>query len=96
MVNHMLFGWLGAEKCGCDNGMDPNRCDSHIAMYDIGLPECPEVVVFAWTPSITRIAEDSPVIADSVSFILVDSLYLAGEIINIGHHNKVNMVQLYL
>lgn len=43
-----------------------------------------------------RIAEDSTVIADGVSFILVDALYLAGEIINIGHHNKVNMVQLYL
>lgn len=47
--------------------------------------ECPKIVVFARTPSISRIAEDSSVIADGVSFILVDALYLAGEIINIGH-----------
>lgn len=65
--------------------MDPNRCDFHIAMHDIGLPECPEVVIFARAPSITRIAEDSSIIADSVSFILVDALYLAGEIIYIRH-----------
>ena len=50
-------------------------------MHDIRFPECPEVVVFARTLSITRIAKNSTIIADSVSFILVDTLYLAGKIV---------------
>ena len=54
-------------------------------MHDIRFPECPEVVVLARTLSITRIAKNSTIIADSVSFILVDTLYLAGKIVDVSH-----------
>lgn len=95
MINNVFFGGLGAEECSCDNGMDSDRCDFHIAMYDIGFPECSEVVVFARTLSITRIAEDSTIIADCVSFILVDTLYLAGEIVDDGHKSHLQFTDFF-